>query len=194
MTEVRVTEATSSGSGGDENLVEDYITHRMVPLTPKEEVRQRVAEALDNEYRLSPDDMLPDFPIQVQTPDGKIRRKRVEIAIFAHGQEKTVANLRRAVVVRPEPKNGHRAVTKLRDHEQAAKDLQELEAIMGAAPPAIMVCGPTGWTFSSSVRSVSGSRPAMKREPTGRRPRSTWTRGQTPRRSGCGGPIGRCFA
>ena len=111
----------------------DYITHRMVPLTPKEEVRQRVVEALDNEYHLSPDDMLTDFPIQVHTPEGRARRRRVEIAIFGHGQEKTVENLRRAVVIRPEPKNDHKAVTKLRDHEQAAKDLEELQAIMGAA-------------------------------------------------------------
>ena len=121
--QLSITKATSSRSGG-ENLVEDYITRRVVPLTPKEKVRQRVAEALENEYHLSPDDMLPDFPIQVRTPEGKVRRKRVEIAIFPSGQEKTVENLRRAVVIRPEPKNGLRAITKLRNHEQAAKDLR----------------------------------------------------------------------
>lgn len=131
--QLSITKATSSRSGG-ENLVEDYITRRVVPLTPKEKVRQRVAEALENEYHLSPDDMLPDFPIQVRTPEGKVRRKRVEIAIFASGQEKTVENLRRAVVIRPEPKNGLRAITKLRNHEQAAKDLEELEAFMDAGP------------------------------------------------------------
>jgi type I restriction enzyme M protein len=80
----------------------------------------------------SPDDMERDFPIPVEGSDGRIRRKRVEIAIFGHKQPHTLEHLRRVVICRPEPRNG-RGVTKLRDHRQARKDIEELWQVMAAA-------------------------------------------------------------
>src|ERR1700685_3694129 len=106
----------------EEGLVLDYITQRLVKETPKELVRQRVARAFFHEYGISVDDMVPDFAIPIGG-----RKKKVDIAIFKTGMAKEASNVRRIVVCRPEPKkNGHKGVTKLRDHDQAEKDLEEL--------------------------------------------------------------------
>ena len=116
-----------------EDVAPDYITGRAVKDSPKERVRQRIARALFHEYGLSVEGMEPDFPIPVEI-GGRTRRKKVEIAIFAHDKEHMLQNLRRVVICRPEPKNGKKGVTKLRDHEQAAKDLEELKEFMTAVP------------------------------------------------------------
>lgn len=114
----------------EEGLVLDYITQRLVKETPKELVRQRVARAFFHEYGISVDDMVPDFAVPVGG-----RKKKVDIAIFKTGTAKEVGNIRRIVVCRPEPKkNGHKGVTKLRDHDQAEKDLEELRTVMREAP------------------------------------------------------------
>ena len=116
-----------------EGTTTDYITGREVKDSPKERVRQRIVRALFHEYGLSTESMEADFPIPIEV-GGKKRRKKVEIAIFDYGKGHTLENLRRMVVCRPEPKNSKRGVTKLRDHEQAAQDLEELKEFMVAVP------------------------------------------------------------
>src|SRR5215468_12359638 len=116
-----------------EGTITDYITGREVKDSPKERVRQRIERALFHEYGFSIDSMESDFPIPVEV-SGKRRRKRVEIAIFDYDQEHSLENLRRVVVCRPEPKSGKKGVTKLRDHQQAANDLEELKEFMTAVP------------------------------------------------------------
>jgi type I restriction enzyme M protein len=96
-------------------------------------VRQRILRALFHEYGLAPESMQTDVPLPVKVED-KTRRKKVEIEIFDYGREHTLAHLRRVVICRPEPKNGRKGVTRLRDHEQAAKDLGELKEFMTAVP------------------------------------------------------------
>jgi type I restriction enzyme M protein len=126
-------EATVSNGAGavsslQEGMLPDFITDRPVKETPRELVRQELARALLFEYRISPQDMEPDFPLKVQ---GK--RKRIDIAIFDTGKEHVVEHLRRAVICRPQPSVGARSVIKLRDHDQAREDLEELKDIMTAA-------------------------------------------------------------
>jgi type I restriction enzyme M protein len=99
----------------------DYVSGKQIKETKKELVRQRVARALILEYGFSPDDMILDYAIG--------GRKRIDIAIFHHEKEKTIDNLSRAVVCRPEPNIGKNTV-RIRDFEQAAKDLEEIETIM----------------------------------------------------------------
>jgi type I restriction enzyme M protein len=99
----------------------DYVSAKQIKETKKELVRQRVVRALIHEYGFSPDDMELDFPIG--------GRKKVDIAIFHHGKEHTIENLSRAVLCRQEPKVGKKVV-RIRDFEQAAKDLDEIETIM----------------------------------------------------------------
>lgn len=127
------TEEATAQDGADvmeEGLLLDYITQRLIKESPKEAVRQRIARALFHEYGISVDDMTPDFPVPVS---GK--RKKVDIAIFKSGAEHAVANIRRIVIIRPEPKkNGHKGATKLRDHEQASQDLDDLKVTMAEAP------------------------------------------------------------
>ena len=99
----------------------DYVSGKQVKETKKELVRQRVVRALIHEYGFSPDDMELDFSIG--------GRKKVDVAIFHHGKEHNIENLGRAVICRQEPNVGKNAV-RIRDFTQAAKDLDEIEAIM----------------------------------------------------------------
>ena len=99
----------------------DYVSGKQIKETKKELVRQRVVRALIHEYGFSPEDMELDFSI------GK--RKKVDVAIFHHGKDHTVENLGRAVLCRQEPNVGKNAI-RIRDFEQAAKDLDEIESIM----------------------------------------------------------------
>lgn len=127
-------EALSSRESAVESLAEDetidFITGKPVKLRGSEPVRQRIARVLFHEYGISVDDMVRDFPIPVQA-DGRRRvTKKADIAVFAHGTPKTLANLRRVVVCKPEPKPG-RTVTKIRTFSQAREDLEELETLLG---------------------------------------------------------------
>jgi type I restriction enzyme M protein len=112
----------------EEGKILDYITNKPVKETAKEQVRQRIARALFHEYGISVDDMVPDFKMRV---DG--RNKKVDIAIFEPNAEKTLENIRRVVVCDKEPKQGKKGAMKMRDHEQAKKDVAGLQAIMRAA-------------------------------------------------------------
>jgi type I restriction enzyme M protein len=113
-----------------DDAIVDYITGRPVKDTPKEQVRQRIARALFHEYGISVDDMARDFPVPMQFEGGRHRTRKADIAIFSHGAAHELGNLRRVVVCKPEPKNGN-TVTKIRTHEQARKDLGELQDLMG---------------------------------------------------------------
>lgn len=53
----------------------------------------------------------------------------MDIAIFHHGKEHSIENLGRAVICRPEPNVGKNAV-RIRDFDQAEKDLHGIETIM----------------------------------------------------------------
>ena len=97
---------------------------RIVRETPKELVRQRTARVLFHQDGISYDDMEPDFVVVI---DGK--RRKIDIAIFHAEAPHQPENISRVVVCRPEPASG-RGVVRLRDHQQAARDLDELRTIM----------------------------------------------------------------
>ncbi len=118
----------SAESAIGDGMIIDYISREAVKETPKERVRQHIARALFHEYGVDVDDMEPDFRMKV---DG--RNKKVDVAVFEHKQPHEPEHLRRVVVCKPEPKVGKRGTFKLRDHEQATKDLDELRDIMAAA-------------------------------------------------------------
>jgi type I restriction enzyme M protein len=99
----------------------DYVSGKQLKETNKEIVRQRVVRALIHEYGFSPEDMELDFSIG--------GRKKTDVAIFHHGKKHTIDNLSRAVLCRQEPNVGKTTV-RIRDFEQAAKDLDEIETIM----------------------------------------------------------------
>ncbi|HEY9830776.1 MAG TPA: N-6 DNA methylase, partial [Stenomitos sp.] len=118
-------EDTTADSTISEGYILDFISgEKSFKDTPKEQVRQRIARALFHEYAISLDDMEADFRVSI---GGK--RKKLDIAIFHHDEEHTPENLSRVVVCRQEPKVGRTAV-RIRDFDQAAKDLDELETIM----------------------------------------------------------------
>jgi type I restriction enzyme M protein len=91
--------------------------------TPKEQVRQRIARALFHEYGLSVDDMEGDFTVKVS---GK--KRKIDIAIFHHDKPHLPENISRVVVCKPEPNVGR--TSRMRDYEQAERDLEELKSLM----------------------------------------------------------------
>lgn len=120
--------STVDSLADDETI--DYITGNRIKLKGSEPVRQRIARALFHEYGISVDDMARDFPIQISVEGQRKVTKKADIAIFAPGSEHTLANLRRIVICKPEPKAG-RAVTKIRTFTQAKKDIEELQTLLG---------------------------------------------------------------
>ncbi|WP_200260238.1 N-6 DNA methylase [Streptomyces sp. HSG2] len=114
-----------------EGEVADYISGEAIKETPKEKVRQRTARALVHEYGIDPDDMERDFALTVSEEGAKRKRtKKADIAVFESGMPHTTANLRRVVICKPEPKQT-KNVLKLRMPDQARKDLEELQELMG---------------------------------------------------------------
>jgi len=107
-----------------EGFILDVISGEKRKETTKEVVRQRIAWALFREDGISFDDMASDFPVVI---DG--RRRKIDIAIFHEGKPHTDQQISRVVVCRPEPVIG-RTVVRIRDHQQAEKDLDELKEIM----------------------------------------------------------------
>lgn len=71
-----------------EGKVADFLTGKIVKDTPEEYVRQNIEKALVRQYRYEPKDCAPEFAIKVGSS-----RRRVDIAIFAPGEEHTQANL-----------------------------------------------------------------------------------------------------
>ena len=108
----------------DDSSLIDHITGNRVKDTPKEQVRQFIARALEQEYGIALEDMQADF----QVGSGKGRRL-IDIAIFHPKQEHSVLNLSRAVICRPMPASGRNAA-RVRDQQEAEKDLSILQEIM----------------------------------------------------------------
>lgn len=70
-----------------EGKVADYLTGRLVNDTPEEYIRQNIEKALVRQYKYSPKDCAPEFPIKVGSS-----RKRVDIAVFEPGEPHTQAS------------------------------------------------------------------------------------------------------
>lgn len=109
----------------EDGMMLDYLTNNPIKETPKELVRQKTLRALFHEYGISAEDMELDFKTTVA---GKA--KKIDIAIFEHGAEHIPANIRRIVMCDTEPKKGKKSAVKMRDHDQAQKDLQLMEDMM----------------------------------------------------------------
>src|SRR5690606_16803745 len=115
----------------EDGKIFDYITGNPVKENDKERVRQRIARALFHEYGINVDDMEPDFKVKI-ADSGRTSNKKIDIAIFEAGADHTAENVRRLVVCQKELKLGHKGAYKMRDHDQAAKDLDLLKEAMAA--------------------------------------------------------------
>jgi type I restriction enzyme M protein len=109
----------------EDGMMLDYLTNNPIKETPKELVRQKTLRALFHEYGISAEDMALDFSTTV---GGK--KKKIDIAIFEHGAKHTPENIRRIVMCDIGPKKGKKSAVKMRDHDQAQKDLQLMEDMM----------------------------------------------------------------
>lgn len=109
----------------EDGMMLDYLSNEAIKQTPKELVRQKTLRALFHEYGISADDMELDVAIKVNG-----RRKKIDIAIYEHDTEHTLEHIRRIVICDKAPKRGKKSAVKMRDHEQAQKDLQLMEDMM----------------------------------------------------------------
>ena len=109
----------------EDGMTLDYLTNNPIKETPKELVRQKTLRALFHEYGISAEDMELDVKVKI---DGK--QKKIDIAIFEHGADHIPENIRRIVICDKEPKKGKKSTVKMRDHDQAQKDLQLMEDMM----------------------------------------------------------------
>jgi type I restriction enzyme M protein len=123
--------STDETTAIEDGKILDYITGKPVVENDKERVRQRISRALFHEYAISVDDMEPDFKVKVEE-GGKSSNKKIDIAIFEADSEHTPENVRRLVVCHKELKLGDKGAYKMRDHEQAEKDLDLLKEAMAA--------------------------------------------------------------
>jgi type I restriction enzyme M protein len=137
---------TASGKSGEadkpaeprklqDNEVFDYITgDKVVKLTEAEKVRQRIARALVHQYGIDPRDMQADFPIPVVNKEtGRKSWRRASIAIFEPGESHELQYLRRVVITKSRP-NDSRTVSKIRTYGRAKEQIDEVAALMQAAP------------------------------------------------------------
>ncbi|MFI9463268.1 methylation-associated defense system DNA methyltransferase MAD2 [Streptomyces xiamenensis] len=116
----------------EEGQIVDFITDSVIKETEKEKVRQRVVRALVHEHGIDPADMARDFRVTVSEEGAKRKQtKPADIAIFESGAPHTTANLRRVVICKPEPKSRGKNVVKLREPDQAQKELDALQELMG---------------------------------------------------------------
>lgn len=109
----------------EDGMMLDYLTNNPIKETPKELVRQKTLRALFHEYGISAEDMELDVKVKI---DGK--QNKIDIAIYEHGADHIPENIRRIVICDKEPKKGKKSAVKMRDHDQAHKDLQLMEDIM----------------------------------------------------------------
>lgn len=109
----------------EDGMMLDYLTNNPIKETPKELVRQKTLRALFHEYGISAEDMQLDFKVKI---GGK--QNKIDIAIFEHGADHVPENIRRIVICDKEPKKGKKTAVKMRDHDQAYKDLQLMEDMM----------------------------------------------------------------
>src|SRR5947209_5389025 len=80
-----------------DGFIIDYITgEKHLRDTPKEQVRQFIAHALEKQYNIDLEDMQADFVVG----SGK-NRKVIDIAIFHRLKDHSDLNLSRAVICRP---------------------------------------------------------------------------------------------
>jgi hypothetical protein len=98
-------------------------------------------------------------------------------AIFHPGTKHTDENLGRVVVCQSEPKNGKKGAFKMRDHDQAAKDLQELKDFMAAIPSCQWGLWTNGLEFFFLQRDSESSRFETRFKPIGDWPPSGETEG-----------------
>ena len=130
--EATAEEAQPQVTALEEGQIVDYITGEAIKETEKEKVRQRIARALVHEHGIDPADMARDFRVMISEEGAQRKRtKLADIAIFESGSLHTTANLRRVVICKPEPKSMGKNVVKLREPDQARKDLEALQELMG---------------------------------------------------------------
>lgn len=86
---------------GEDQLI-CVLTGKVVKATPKEINLQSVIGMMNEEYGFELRDMERDWPVAFEDEDGKIRRTKIDLAIFDQDSDHEQDNLIRAIVVNDE--------------------------------------------------------------------------------------------
>jgi type I restriction enzyme M protein len=113
----------------EEGKLLDYISGEPVTDRPKEHVRQKTARALVHEFGIRPEDMETDVWVRLEV-GGRSTRRKLELAVWNPGDPHELDTIRRVVVCKKPPSS--KGTTKIKTHDQAQRDLRELEAYMAA--------------------------------------------------------------
>lgn len=84
----------------EENQLVCQLTNRVVKATSKELTLQSMIAMMADEYEFAPEDMERDFRVEYEDPDtGKIKKQKVDLAIFESGKTHISDNVIRVIVV-----------------------------------------------------------------------------------------------
>lgn len=84
----------------EENQLVCQLTNRVVKATDKELTLQSMIAMMADEYEFAPEDMERDFRVEYEDPDtGKIKKQKVDLAIFESGKPHISDNVIRVIVV-----------------------------------------------------------------------------------------------
>jgi type I restriction enzyme M protein len=119
----------SASASNDSSTEEDYVfdfdhDQEKFRRNSEKHVRQQVIKMLLHDYGIPMEDIAVEFPVRTS---GK--QKRLDIAIFNHGQTHLETSLNRIIVCRP-----RKYISNIRGYNQAEKDLQELKTLMAELP------------------------------------------------------------
>ena len=103
-----------------EGYIQDFISGKPLKDTAKEYIRQDMAKVLFHEYNFRPQEMERDYSIPIETEDGKIRRCKIDIAVFPpdlpdHSDHQKIIRLIQIEAPNTSPNNKKRGVSFLQD-------------------------------------------------------------------------------
>jgi type I restriction enzyme M protein len=112
-----------------EGYIQDFISGKPLKDTAKEYIRQDMAKVLFHEYRFEPQEMERDYPIPIETEEGKKRRYKIDIAVFPpelpdHSDHQNIIRLIQIEAPRTPSNNKKRGVSLLQEMMIACRDCE----------------------------------------------------------------------
>ncbi len=106
----------------NENEIVCLLSNKIVKVSEKENNLQYMIQMMSEEYGFPMEDMQRDFSFKYEDEEGRKKTAKVTLAIFENGQEHTVENLIRAIIVAKD--------AKVKDSDKNGGVMATLESIL----------------------------------------------------------------
>ena len=106
----------------NENEIVCLLSNKIVKVSEKENNLQYMIQMMSEEYGFPMEDMQRDFSFKYEDEEGRKKTAKVTLAIFENGQEHTVENLIRAIIVAKD--------AKVKDSDKSGGVMATLENIL----------------------------------------------------------------